>query len=129
LSRALAAPIYWAGHLKGYRYQLRVWDKDHVAVRYVARAVRARAAGGVLTVAMYPFPGAYHVLKAQAKGKAVAGPRGSIYYALPTFRPSSRGTHVLIAFPGVDYQIELYDRDPTLAPRIAAAGRVQPVTR
>ena len=71
--------------------------------------------------------GAYQALKdyaKSAKGKVVAGPNGSIFVVDPT-SPKS----VYVAWPKVDYEIEVYDPKPKVARAIAASGEVQPVVR
>jgi len=129
LSQVLGTPIYWAGPQKGYRYQFRRAGNGDVYVRYLPRGVPARATDGrFLIVATYPFSGAFDAVRKAAHGKAIAGPGGSIYFAVPTARPSLRGIRILIAFPGVNYQIAVYDPDPTVPATIASSGQVQPVT-
>ena len=71
----------------------------------------------------YVFYGAFDGLKKVAKGKAVSGPGGSVVYAN---RKDPRS--VLMAFPGVDYEIEVYDPKPANALSTALSGQVQPVT-
>jgi hypothetical protein len=62
------------------------------------------------------------VLKKQANGKAVAGPGGSIHFREPDNRKS-----VLIAFPGINDEIEVYDPIPARALAIAESGKIKPV--
>ena len=124
-AKILGEPIYWAGPEKGYLYEFTRTTQDNFYVRYLPRGVPAGVPGAhFLIVATYPFAGAFPALKRLAKGKGLAGPRGSIVYVRPTDRRS-----VLMAFPGVDYQIEIYDRNPVIALATAASGRVEPVTR
>ncbi len=117
-------PIYWAGPRKGFSYEVRRTTKGDVYLRYLPKGVHAGAPGAsYLTVATYPFVGAFDVLKKLANGKGIAGPRGSIVYIRPN-DPKS----VLIAFPGLDYQIEVYDPRASIAASVAKSGRVRPVS-
>jgi len=122
-------PIYWAGARKGYRYQFRRAGDSSVYVRYLRRGFPAGPTDGTsLLVATYPFSGAFDAVKKAADGKAKVGPRGSIYFEIPAFHRAGLGRHILMAFPGVDYEIEIYDPDRTVPPAIASSGRVRSVT-
>jgi hypothetical protein len=122
-SQLLRQPIYWAGPIKGREYEFTRARNGYLYVRYLPRGAKAGAAGSnFLVVATYPFAGAYDALKKSAKGKAVAGPNGSIYFVRP-----GDPTSVLVAFPNVDDQIEVYDPSPAVARAIAATGEVKPV--
>jgi hypothetical protein len=116
-------PIYWAGPMKGYRSEFQRTSQGYVYVRYLPQGVRTGAPGrNFLVVATYIFYGAFHGLKTVANGKGVAGPGGSLVYVNPR-DPRS----VLMAFPGVDYEIEVYDPKPAVARSTALSGRVKPV--
>ena len=96
----IGQPIYWAGPVKGYRSEFQRTSRGSF-VRYLPQGVRAGAPGAnFLVVATYVFYGALHGLKQVARGKGIAGPGGSLVYVR---RKDPRS--VLIAFPGVDYQI------------------------
>ena len=118
----LGQPIYWAGPRKGYEYEFQRTATGYVYVRYLAQGLPAGAAGKFLTVATYPFIGAFKGVKAAGKGKAFAGPGGSIIYVRPD------PTSVLVAFPGIDYEIEIYDPSPLVARLTAESGRVRAVS-
>jgi hypothetical protein len=125
-SKALGTSIYWAGPRAGYRYEF--WrvprlPNGRLFVRYLPDGVRAGADGArYLIVGTYPVPGAFAVLKKQAKGTATAGPDGSIVFVRPK-DPKS----VLMAFPNVDYEIEIYDPSSAVALAIAKSGKIRPV--
>ncbi len=119
----LGEPIFWAGPAAGERYELVRTDSDRLYLRYLPRGVRPGAAGAhFLVIATYAFPGAYKALRAIARGRGVAGPEGSLVYVRP-HDPRS----VLIAFPRVPYEIEVYDPSPARAMAMAESGNVRPV--
>jgi hypothetical protein len=123
-SKLLRQPIYWAGPRKGYHYEFTRPQSGYIYVRYLPKRVKVNGKPGrLLIVATYPLRGAYVSLKKAANGKAVAGPHGSIYFV----RPGSP-TNVYVAFPKVDYEMEVYDPRPAVAKAIAATGRVVPVS-
>jgi hypothetical protein len=122
-SKLLRQPIYWAGPRKGYHYEFTRLQNDNIYVRYLPKRVKVNGKPGrLLIVATYPYPGAYAALKKAANGKAVAGPHGSIYFVRPGYPKS-----VYVAFPKVNFEIEVYDPSPAVAKAIAATGRVAPV--
>ena len=115
--------IYWAGPRKGFHYEYGRSSLDYLYVRYLPDGIRVGDPGrNFLIVATYLVPGAFTVLKKQADAKAIPGPNGSIVLV-----SSSKPTSVYIAFPNVDYEIEIYDPSPAVALSTAESGDVQPV--
>jgi hypothetical protein len=122
-SKLLRQPIYWHGPRKGYHYEFTHTTSGYSYVRYLPHGVRAGdPRAKFLIVATYPYPGAYAALKKYAHGKVSSGPNGSIYYAQPGHKQS-----VYIAWPKVDFEIEVYDPKPAVSRSIAASGKVKPV--
>jgi hypothetical protein len=124
LAGAVGQPIYWAGPLKGYRYELTRTNKGYVYIRYLPHGVKAGAAGSkYLVIGTYPYPHAYAALKSLAGGAqfAAAGGKG-----IAVVEP--KATNVRVAFPGVDYQIEVYDPFPKVARDVAKSHTLQPVS-
>ncbi len=122
-SKLLRQPIYWAGRKKGRHYEFTRTANGYLYVRYLPHGVQAGdTRTKFLIVATYPFPQAYAAVKKYSHGKAVAGPHGSIYYVRPD-DPKS----VLVAFPNVPDEIEVYDPSPAVARMIVATGLLRPV--
>ena len=122
-SQALGTPIYWAGAQSGYRYEFIRNDRGYLYVLYQPERVGVRdLVGARLVVVAYPVPEAFDVLETQADGNAIAGPNGSI---ILVNRADPRS--VYLAFPGVDYEIEVNDPSPAVALSIAKSGEVRPV--
>lgn len=123
LAGAVGQPIYWAGPARGHRYELTRTSAGNVYIRYLPRGVEAGATGAkYLVVTTYPQRGAFAALRA-AGGKelSVAGSRG-----IAVVEPN-RATNVRVAFPGVDYEIEVYDPSPRVARAIATSRALGPV--
>ena len=121
-ARILQQPIYWAGPQQGYNYEFTRTTKGFLYVRYLPSGVKPGAPGAkFLIVATYPTVGAYAKLNKEAKGKAVAGPAGSLVYVNPQYTKS-----VLMAFPGVDDEIEVYAPKPADALATAESGKITP---
>jgi hypothetical protein len=125
LEESVGHPLYWAGQRPG-RYELTVDVNGNVFIRYLAEAVqvgsrRTRA----LTVATYPYAGAYRTLHAASRqpGAAFArAPDGGLIVA----RNRSPDT-VHIAYPHTDVQIEVYDPHAGRALELATAGAITPI--
>ena len=122
-SGSLHQPIFWAGPKAGYTYELTRTSTGRVYVRYLPPGAAVGAKGAsYLVVATYPFPNALTALKKVSGGKGVALP-GRGLAVVNTRYPKS----VYVAFPGVDYQIEVYDPSPRTARKVALSGAVRPV--
>jgi hypothetical protein len=120
---ALKRPIYWAGPIPGARYEFTETSAGNIYVRYLPKGVRVgdkRAAFRV--IATYPYPGALAALAALAgtKGERLTG--GGL--AVPT-ADDAKSVHV--AYPGVPYEIEVFDPVPGHALAIARSGEVRPI--
>jgi len=123
LAQAVDQPIYWAGPKQGYKYELTRTTTGRVYVRYLPRGVKAGAPESkYLIVATYPFPNALAALKAVADHGAIALAGGAIAVVDKAYPKS-----VHLAYPGVQYQVEVYDPSPARARRVAASGGIQPV--
>jgi hypothetical protein len=122
-AKGIKSPVYWAGPLNGYTYELTQTTTGKVFVRYLPRGVKAGdARSSFLIVATYPFPKAFTALKNVAKANALTLPGGGIAL-VDTGYPKS----VHIAFPGLAYQVEVYDPAPARARQVALSGTIKPV--
>ena len=120
---ALGRPIYWKGPVQGYTYELTETTTGNVFVRYLPPGVRVgdkRAAFDV--VGTYPYANALAALKAVPHAQIDHLADGGVVVST-TADPKS----VHIAYPGVDYQIEVYDPIPGRARETALSGRVRQI--
>jgi hypothetical protein len=123
LSAVHGQPIYWAGTKASVLYELRRTSNGNVYIRYLPRNVKAGApSANYLTVATYPFIGAYASLQKVAGSKALAIPGGGI-----AFVDAKDPKSIHLAYPNVNYQVEVYDPSPAIALSTATSGRVRPV--
>jgi hypothetical protein len=107
LARDLGQAIYWAGPVAGDRYELTRSTTNDVYVRYLPPGVKAGAHQGKYPlIATYPLAGALASLLGGDNGQilTVAGGKGGIA-AVERGKP----TNLRVAFPNVDFQIEVYD--------------------
>jgi hypothetical protein len=123
LNQVHGQPIYWAGAKAGFLYELRRTTNGNVYIRYLPRNVNAGApAPRYLTVATYPFTDAYGALQKVAGSNAVNIPGGGI-----AFVDAKDPKSIHLAYPNINYQVEVYDPSPAKALSVASSGLVRPV--
>lgn len=123
LTQSINQPIYWAGPAASTLYELTRTTAGKVFVRYLPPNVKVGVKRSIyLIVATYPFRGALQALKNLAGAHRISIPRGGVAVV-----DQSHPTSVHLAFPGVDYQVEVYDPSPAQALRVARSGSVRPV--
>lgn len=121
LSTAAGEPIYWMGPLPGHIYELTQHSDGKTYLRYLPAGTKIGERPGELTIiATYPYDGAFDALGA-LEGERFEVPGGG------TAVVSDPPTSVYVAFPDVDYQIEVYDPSAERAREIAASGDLEPV--
>jgi hypothetical protein len=122
LAASVEHPVFWLGPKPGFRLELTRTNDGKIYVRYLPHGVAIGADKPYLTVATYPFPGAFAAIEKQAKAKGAAtvklahGGIGVLDQAYPE--------SVHLAFPGVNYQVEVYDPTPARAMQLVSAGKV-----
>jgi len=117
----LKQPVYWAGPKDKYVYELTRTSNGNVYVRYLPPGVNVGGKeGALLIVATYPYPNALARLKAISNGTGTSLPGGGL--ALPA---AGYPKSVHVAFPGVDYEIEVFDPRPKRARQVADSGDIQ----
>jgi hypothetical protein len=122
LAAAVGQPIYWAGPRKDYLYELTRTRDRKIFIRYLPPGARVGAKGArFLIIATYPFANAFQALKNVSHGQETALAGGGIALVDTTYPKS-----VHLAFPGVDYEIEVYDPSPARARAVAVSGDVRP---
>jgi hypothetical protein len=123
LAAKLHQPIYWAGAKPGYTYEVTETRTGNVYVRYLPTGVKiGDPRSNFLIIATYPYANAFAALEAVAKGQGRMLSNGS--FALPS---AGYAKSVHVAYPRVDFQIEVYDPTPSVARSVAYSGTVRPV--
>jgi len=121
LAGSLGHPIYWAGAKKGYTYELNRNPNGSLFVRYLPPGVRVGSKKTYLSVATYPFTDALAGIQRVAKQKGQR-PIKLAGGGLAVYNPKIPND-VHLAFPGSNYQVEVYD--PTGETRqVVASGRI-----
>ena len=96
-------------------------------MRYLPDGVEVGADKPYLTVVTYPFPGAYAAVRKQAaaKGAVTARLARDGLAVLDNGYPQS----VHVAYPGVNYQVEVYDPTPARAMQLVSSGGLRHLGR
>jgi hypothetical protein len=119
-------PIYWVGSQPRFTYELSRTKDGRVYIRYLPPGVKlGDSRPKYLAIGTYPQPRAFATLRATAKKQGaqmihLAG--GGL-----AFQYKSRPTSVYLAYPGSNYQIEVFDPSPRRALELVASGQVKPV--
>jgi len=116
-ARSTGHPVYWAGPRPSDRYELTQTSDGRVYVRYLPPGARVGdKKADFLVVATYPFSGAYESLRRLAHSRAFRVRGGGIGFVDTTYPES-----VHVAFPLLDFQVEVFDPAPRIS-RLVARG-------
>ena len=123
LTESVNQPVYWAGAEPGYLYELTRTAAGKVFIRYLPQGVKVGSKQATfLIVATYPVANAFQNLKNLASEHHFAIPGGGIA-VVDREHPES----VHLAYPGLDYQLEVYDPSPAQSLAVAQSGDVRAV--
>ena len=122
LAKSLKHPVYWAGAKSGNTYELTQTSTGQIFVRYLPKGVAVGSSTPYLTVATYPFQGAYAAILAltRQKGAHKLTLKGGGIGLVDSEDPKS----IHIAYPSVNYQIEVFDPSPAAARKLVTSGRI-----
>jgi hypothetical protein len=122
LQAKLGHPIYWAGPKPGYTYEVTQRGDGTIYVRYLSPGVRVGdPRSAFLIIVTYPYANALLALQRVQNGKGISVPRGGLALVHQGYAKS-----VHLAYPRVNYQIEVYDPLPQVARLVATSGQVRP---
>jgi hypothetical protein len=122
---ARSRPIYWAGPKRTVTYELTQTSNGRVYIRYLPHGIRVGSRENVRFVGTYAVPGAYKALRKAAKAAGdvtFKAPRGGL-----AIYSKTGPTNVYLAFPGSNYQIEVYDPNPSRARQLVRSGAIRPI--
>jgi hypothetical protein len=121
-ARASGHPVYWAGRRRGVSYELTEASDGRIYIRYLPGGQKAGTNKPFVTIGTYPVRSAFAVVRGLARQSgSVSVPIGGGAIA---FYSRARPTSVYVAFPDVDYQIEVYDPSAGRARQLVRSGRV-----
>jgi hypothetical protein len=123
LAAAVPHPVYWAGPEPRSTYEFTQTTDGRIYIRYLPPGTKVGSPrGDFLTVGTYPQPKAFETLEATAKRQGATTIQldgGGL-----AFRDENRPTSVYAAYPGSDYQIEVYEPSGDRALRLVREGKL-----
>jgi len=122
LADAVDHPIFWMGQKEGYTYELTRNNTGSIWVRYLPSGVEPGADKPYLTVATYPFPRALTALKKVARDRGESTIRIARNGIVVPAKAYPQSVHV--AYPRVDYQVEVFDPTPGAALQAVTSGEL-----
>ncbi len=125
LAKALGQPIYWSGPASGFTYELSRTANGRIYLRYLPSGVQVGSSARYLTIATYPLANAFAATSLAAKRKTsvkVPAESGAV-----AFYNASSPTNVYVAFPGSNFQIEVYAPSAQSARRSVASGKIRSI--
>jgi hypothetical protein len=125
IANTLGHPIYWAGPQRGITYELTQTPDGRIYVRYLPVGVPIGSPHPYPTIATYPIANSFAATARVARKSTSAQipVRGG---AVAFYNPS-RPTNVYEAFPGSDYQIEVFAPSAKVAQGLVAANKIHPL--
>jgi hypothetical protein len=128
-SRAAAEkqPIYWAGPLPKYTYELTKTGQRWFLLRYLPSGVPVGSAGEYLTIGTYPVANAFAAVQrlGREKGAVTIKLKGG---GLAVVNPHHFPRSVFLAYRGSNYQVEVFDPRLADAKRLVSSGRISAVS-
>jgi hypothetical protein len=118
-------PVFWTGAKQGNTYELTRTSNGTISIRYLPPGVKVGAKQPYLTVVTYPFVGAFQAIRGvinQRDSTPINVPGDGIAVASKRY-PAS----IHVAYPGIDYQVEVFDPEPAVVRRIVTSGRVKAI--
>lgn len=125
LAQSLDHPVYWAGPLAGFSYELTATSDGRIYVRYLPKGVPAGdSRPNFLAVGTYARAGSFRDLKRAGRRN------GAISTNLPKnglMVESKQPQSVYIGYPGAKYQVEVFSPVGQTARRLVLSGTIVPI--
>jgi hypothetical protein len=119
---SLRQPIYWVGTMPNVTYEMSRTSNGEIFVRYLPAGVKVGAMKPYLTIGSYPLANAFAATQqAASKSGAVSLEVGGGAVA---FYNKAHPLSAFIAYPGFNYQVEVFDPAPRQAQHLVASGKV-----
>ena len=115
--------VYWAGPKPGFTYELTRLNDGRIYIRYLPTGVAIGSKqASYLTVGTYPLKNAFAAVRAIAKREKTATVTlgGGALAVQDVHHPTS----VYFAYPGSDYQVEVFDPSPARARQLVVSGQI-----
>lgn len=131
LASEVGHPIYWAGPRPpglgaGVSYELTQTSDGRIYVRYLTPGAQVGDPRPTfLTIGTYPVGNGQAAIRRAARKSDANTERLSDGVLL--LEPEARASHVYLAYPDSEYQIEVFDPAPGRALRLVSTGAIEPI--
>jgi hypothetical protein len=125
LARSLGHPVYWVGPRTDATYELIRAPGGKVIIRYLPHGVKVGTQKPYLSVATYPFRGAFRAIEALAKQPNQVTIRLANGGLAVFDKSNPKSIH--LAYPGSDYQVEVFHPSPAQVRKLVSSGRVSTI--
>jgi hypothetical protein len=126
LPATVGHPVYWAGPTRDFTYELTRTSDGRIYIRYLPAGVSIGSnQPKYLTVGTYPLMNALAAVRGIAKRLHVTPMKLSGGGA--AVQDTKHPTSVYFAYPGSDYQIEVFDPSPARALQLVVSGKIIPI--
>lgn len=125
LTQDTGHPVYWAGPKEAETFEWTALSDGKVYIRYLTDGAEVEDPRPLyLTVATYPVGNGVAAVKKAARSSdaGTLNVEGG-----GTALVNKNSPNVYLAYPGSQYQIEVFDPNPARARRLVTSGRIQPV--
>jgi hypothetical protein len=128
IAATIPHPVYWAGPQQGSKYELTRTEDGRIYIRYLPSGTQAGSPRrSFLTVGTYPQDNAFETLRATARKQGAA--TITLRDGGLAFQDQNRPTSVYAAYPGSEYQIEVFDPTGERALELVRSAKVVPLVR
>jgi hypothetical protein len=118
-------PVYWAGPKQGFTYELTRTADGKIYIRYLPRGVPVGRKGAYLSIGTYPLKNALAAVRAIATREH--GATITLAGGGTAVQDKNHPTSVYFAYPGSNYQVEVFDPSPARARQLVVSGQVSAV--
>ena len=127
LAQSIGHPVFWVGPRAGSTYELTRQSNGTIILRYLPQGAKVGDKKPYLSVATYPFPGAFPAVEKAAR-KSDSGSFKIPDDGLAVFaKRYPQSIHV--AYPGTGYQVEVYDPGRGSAAALLKSGKLTALGR
>jgi hypothetical protein len=122
LARSVRHPVYWVGPQANSTYELIRASGGKIIIRYLPSGEEIGSQKPYLSVATYPFQGAFRAIQELAKQEsqvAIKLPDGGLAVYDRSYPKS-----IHLAYPGSDYQVEVFDPSAERVRGLVSSGQV-----
>jgi hypothetical protein len=128
IAAGIPHPVYWVGARPKNAYEFTQTKDGRIYIRYLPPGTKVGSArGDFLTVGTYPLQQAFDTLRATARKQRAATIRlddGGL-----AFQDKNRPTSVYAAYPGSDFEIEVFEPSGGQAMELVRGGKLAPLVK